>query len=92
MLIVLLMGSLTAGPNAAIFVEPIESTSYLHQFLGALNIMTIWYYVVLCIGASKFSQRSFGTVAVWVFGVWAVVRFGMAFGSAWWAQYQVNMG
>lgn len=85
LLIVLLKGSLLAGPNAALFVGAFDQANYLHQFLSALSLVTIWYLVVLCIGASKLSGRSFGAAAAWIFGVWLVVRFGAAFGSAWWA-------
>ncbi len=91
MLIVLLKGSILAGPNAAILLGSFDQASYLHQFLSALGVMTIWYLVVLSIGASKLSGRTIGVAAIWIFGVWAVVRFGMAIGSAWWAQFQAKM-
>jgi hypothetical protein len=90
MLIVLLKGSILAGPNAAILLSSFDQASYLHQFLSALGVMTIWYLVVLCIGADKLSGKTFGAAAIWIFGVWAVLRFGMAFGSAWWAQFQAR--
>lgn len=91
MLVVLLKGNIAAGPNAALLVPNFNQASYAHQFLGALNVMTIWYLVVLCIGASKLTRRPFGTAAFWIFGVWFVLRFGAAAGGAWWAQFQSKM-
>jgi Yip1 domain len=91
MLVVLLKSNVTAGPNAALLVGEFNQASYLHQFLAAINVMTIWYLVVLAIGAAKLSRRSFGAAAFWIFGTWAVIRFGLAAGSAWWAQFQSKL-
>lgn len=91
MLVVLLKGNIAAGPSAALLVPQFNPGSYLHQFLSAFNVMTIWYLIVLITGASKLTRRSFGSAAFWIFGVWFVLRFGTAAGSAWWTQFQSKM-
>lgn len=91
MAVVLYKGDVTAAPNAALFLEKFDPASYAHQFLAALNVVTLWYLVVVSIGVSKLAGRSFGAGAIWVFGFWLVVRSGLAAMSAWWAQFQSRM-
>lgn len=42
MMIVLLKGNILAGPNAALIVGTFDQANYLHQFLSALSLVTIW--------------------------------------------------
>lgn len=91
MLTILWKGNIAAAPNAALLVGDFDQTRYLHQFLAAINFVTLWYMVVLSIGAAKLSRRSVGAAAVWIFGFWFVIRFGLAAGTAWWAQFQAKM-
>ncbi len=91
MLIVLLKANINAGPNAALFITSFDQSSYLHQFLAAFSFTTIWYNLVLAIGVSRLSGRSFVAAASWIFGVWFVFRFGMAAATAWWAHFQTTM-
>jgi hypothetical protein len=91
MAVVLYRGDVTAAPNAALFLEKFDPASIAHQLLAALNVVTLWYLVVVSVGVSKLAGRSFGAGAIWVFGFWLVVRSGLAAVSAWWAQLQSKL-
>lgn len=91
MLIVLLKADINSGPNAALFLTSFDQSSYLHQLFAAFSFTTIWFNLVLAIGASKLTGRSLVASASWIFGVWFVVRFGMAAFTAWWVRFQASM-
>ena len=81
MFVVLLKGDLNAAPNAALLLDSFDPANVSHQLLGALNIFTIWFMLVLAIGVSRVTGRSLGGAAGWIFGFWLVVRGVMAVGS-----------
>jgi hypothetical protein len=91
MTLVLLRGDLQAGLNLAWFLERFDATRFTHQLLAAVDAVTIWYLVVLSIGAGKLARRSSMIAAAWIFGFWVLARGGLALGSAWWAQVQAGM-
>jgi hypothetical protein len=91
MTLVLLKGDIQAGLNLALLIERFDPTNTAHQGLAALDAVTIWYLAVLSLGASQLTHRRFGAAAIWVFGSWAIVRGGLALGSAWWAGMQAGL-
>ena len=51
MFVVLLKGNVAAAPNAALLLDSFDPANVSHQLLDALNIFTIWFMLVLAIGA-----------------------------------------
>ena len=82
MLLVFGLSNPLASPSLALLIENPDPQNKLFMLLSLLNIMTIWVLVVRSIGLAKLTGVTFGKVAVWVFGVWAllsglVLGFGM---------------
>jgi hypothetical protein len=91
MTLVLLKGDVQSGLNLTLLLDRFRPASYAHQCLAALDAVTLWYLGILSLGASRVAGRPFGAAAIWIFGVWALVRGGLALGSAWWAGIQGGM-
>ena len=53
--------------------------SVSHLSLAAFNLVTLWYIAVLAIGLARLSGASFVKAAIWIFGLWAVLRCGAIF-------------
>ena len=47
--------------------------------LSSLNLVTLWYVGVLSVGLSKLTGKPFLTAALWLYGIWAVLRAGIIF-------------
>ncbi len=61
-----------APTNAAAFLDPLETNKALYSLASSLDVVTIWYLVLLSIGVATVAgvKRTSGYIAV--FGWWAV--------------------
>jgi hypothetical protein len=79
LLVIVAKGNMYATLSPALFLEDYDVQNKTHLMLGSLNIVTLWYIGVLCVGLSKVSGKSLGTVALWLFGGWALLRAAIIF-------------
>ena len=59
--------SLTSTTNLGIFVPFLEETSFVARFLGALDLVVMWWMLNLAIGLGVLYKRRTGPVAVGMF-------------------------
>jgi hypothetical protein len=70
-----------ASPSLALLMKNPNPQNKLYMLLSLLNIMTFWVLAVRSIGLARLAGLSFGRVATWVFGVWALMS-GVMIGFA----------
>lgn len=82
-LLIVLLGSVWAAPNPALFLTDFDPQKPVHAILAAVNIMTFWVLAVRASGLARLSGARFGKAAAWVFGVWLTyTALFMGFGFA----------
>jgi hypothetical protein len=64
---------MTLGP--ALLVSNFDEANKAHRILSALNVMSIWYVVVMAIALARLAGATFAKAALWAFGIWAVFTF-----------------
>jgi hypothetical protein len=76
-LLIVIMGNMmvTAGPS--LLISTFDPTNKVHLALSALNVFTLWFLAVLSVGLAKLSNVTFTKAALWLYGVWALIRFGL---------------
>lgn len=85
LIIAVAMGSLYAGPHLGVLVgSSFDPVNKMHKLLSNINVMTIWYLVVVAIGLSKIFavqlQKTLITVGIlWV--LYIVVTVGLSIGG-----------
>ena len=79
MLLVVAMGNMFVTPGPALFVRDFDPANKTHLILSSVNVMTLWYVGVLAIGLARLSAVSFGKAALWLYGLWLVLRAVMIF-------------
>jgi len=70
-LMIVVMGSLWAGPHAGMLLPNFDPQNTVHGILGALSVMTFWILGVRAVGLARLTGSSFTKAAIWVFGIWA---------------------
>lgn len=75
MLLVLIMGSLYAGPGLNLVVNDFDRSNRLHEFLASVNFLTLWYLLVVAVAVATLCESSFWKSATWVLGLWFGVRW-----------------
>lgn len=76
-LLIVVKGSLFAGPTPALFVKDFDPMNTWHGALATLDVFMLWAFAVQAFGLAKMSGVSFGKAAVWIFGVWLVIIGGL---------------
>jgi len=79
MLLIVATGNMYATLGPALLIRDYDLGNKMHLVLSSLNLMTIWYIGVLCVGLSRLTGKSFMTAALWLYGSWAVLRAGIIF-------------
>jgi hypothetical protein len=70
MLLAVIYANPAMTPSPVLFVSHFDPQNRVHVLLSALNVMMIWYIVVLAIGLARLSGAPFWKPAVWLFGLW----------------------
>lgn len=78
-LLVVMMGSLFAGPTPALLLKKIDPMNSWHGVLMALDVFALWAMGVQALGLAKLTGASYGKAAAWVFGIWLLLA-GLLFG------------
>ncbi len=73
MLLVVIYGDLSMSPSLILLVGHLDPENKIHLLLSAVNIMTIWWLVVMSIGLARLSSAGFVKSAVFLFGLWYAV-------------------
>jgi hypothetical protein len=76
MLLTVITGNMLVSLGPALLISDFDPANKTHLSLSAFNLMTLWYLAVLALAVARLSGASFAKSAAWLFGVWAVVRFG----------------
>jgi len=79
LLVIVATGNMYATPGPALLIQDYDLTNKTHLMLSSLNLVTLWYVGVLSVGLSKLTGKPFLTAALWLYGIWAVLRAGIIF-------------
>lgn len=71
-------GTMTGATSLAVLAPMLDEGSFLARFLGMIDIFVVWYVVVLAIGLAVLYRRKTQSVAIGLFGVYAVIAIGVA--------------
>ena len=70
--------SLTSATNLGVFVPFLEETSFAARFLGAIDLVVIWWMLNLAIGLGVLYKRRTGPVAVGLLVTYLVIALVIA--------------
>lgn len=68
------------GANLGVFVPMLEETSFVTQFLSAIDLVLVWWLVTLAIGLAVLYKRRTGGIAVTLLSLY--VLFALVIGYA----------
>ncbi len=78
MLLAVIFGNLGMTPGPILLVGHFDAGNRMQRVLSAIDVVTIWWVVVLAVALSRLSGASFLKSALWGFGLWALVKLGTA--------------
>lgn len=65
-------GTTPPGANLGVFVPMLEETSFLTQFLIAIDLILVWWLITLSIGLAVLYKRRTGGIAVTLLSIYVV--------------------
>jgi hypothetical protein len=71
-------GSMSSATNLGVFVQMLPENSFLVRFLGMIDLVWVWYLIILSIGLGVLYRRKTGPIAMGFFAVYLVVALGIA--------------
>lgn len=71
-------GSMSSATNLGVFVQMLPENSFVVRFLGMIDLMWVWYFIVLAIGLGVLYRRKTSSIAMGLFAVYLVVALGFA--------------
>jgi hypothetical protein len=80
-----LRASMSNPTNLGVFVQMLPEDSFLVRFLGMVDLIWVWYLIVLAIGLGVLHRRKTSSIAMGFFAVYFVVALG-------WAAYRSVLG
>ena len=66
-------GTSPPGANLAIFVPMLEETSFVTRFLGAIDLILVWWIATLSIGLAVMYRRRTGAIATTLLAIYLVI-------------------
>jgi hypothetical protein len=66
-------GTTPPGANLAIFVPFLDETSYVTKFLGAIDLILVWWIVTMSIGLAVMYRRRTGGIATTLLAIYLVI-------------------
>jgi hypothetical protein len=70
--------TMSSATNLGVFVQMLPEDSFLVRFLGMIDLVWVWYLIVLAIGLGVLYRRKTSTIAMGFFAVYLVVALGIA--------------
>jgi hypothetical protein len=71
--------SMSGATNLGVLLPMLDESSFLARLLGMMDLFAIWWLAVLSIGLAVLYRRKTSSVAMVLFGIYAVIAFGVAF-------------
>ncbi len=72
-------GTMTGATSLSVLAPMLDEGSFPARFLGMVDVFLVWYVVVLSIGLAVLYRRKTKSVAMVLFGIYAVIAIGVAF-------------
>jgi hypothetical protein len=66
-------GSMTGVTNLGVFLPMLDETSFLAKLLGSVDLIRVWWVVVLAIGLGVLYKRKTGPIATALFVVYGII-------------------
>ncbi len=76
--IMYLKESMTGVTNLGVFLPMLDEGSFLSKFLGSIDLIRIWWIIVLSIGLSVLYRRKSGPIATTFFVIYGVIAVAWA--------------
>ena len=71
-------GSMTGATSLSVLAPMLDEGSFLARLLGMIDVFLVWYVIVLSIGLAVLYRRKTKSVAMVLFGIYAVIAIGVA--------------
>ncbi|MDQ3068347.1 MAG: YIP1 family protein [Acidobacteriota bacterium] len=71
-------GSMSGATNLGVLFPMLDESSFAARLLGMVDLFAMWWLVVLSIGLAVLYRRKTGSVAMVLFGIYAVIALGFA--------------
>ncbi|MEI6668390.1 MAG: YIP1 family protein [Acidobacteriota bacterium] len=68
-----LRGSMTGATNLAVFLPMLDETSFLAKLLGSVDLIRVWWVVILATGLGVLYKRKTGPIATALFVVYGII-------------------
>ena len=69
--------SMSSSTNLGVFVQMLPENNFLVRFLGTIDLMWVWYLIVLAIGLGVLYRRKTSSIAIGFFGVYLVIALAI---------------
>jgi hypothetical protein len=69
--------SMSSATNLSVFVQMLPEDNILVRFLGTIDLMWVWYLIVLAIGLGVLYKRKTSPIAIGFFGVYLVIALAI---------------
>jgi hypothetical protein len=79
MLLVVATGNMGVTLGPAFLLKEFNPANKAHQAINAVNLLTLWYIVVLGLGLSKLSGASFIKSFLWLLIPYGIIKAGLIF-------------
>jgi membrane protein, antimicrobial resistance system len=71
-------GTMSSATNLAVLLPMVDDRSFFGRLLGTIDLFIIWYVVVLAIGLAVLYRRRTQSIAITLFGIYAVIALAIA--------------
>jgi len=71
-------GTMSGATNLGVLFPMIAEESFLSRFLGTIDLVWVWYLIVLAIGLGVLFRRTTSSIAMALFGLYLVIALGIA--------------
>jgi hypothetical protein len=71
-------GTMTGATNLGVLFPMLDESSFAARLLGMMDLFLLWWLFVLSIGVAVLYKRKTSSVAMLLFGIYAVIAIGMA--------------
>jgi len=71
-------GSMSGATNLGVLLPMLDESSFAARLLGMVDLFALWWVMVLSIGLAVLYKRKTGSVAMVLFGIYAIIALGVA--------------
>jgi hypothetical protein len=66
-------GTMTGATNLAVFLPMLDESSFLAKLLGSIDLIRVWWILILAIGLGVLYKRKTGPIATTLFVVYGII-------------------